>query len=476
MGATRLLKRIVLGVIGASLAVYLVFAIGLTGLEWVVRDNPKVDHSLLAHSTAPHTITHFDQGAASFQRRLELIAAARKSIALEFFIYDVDDASRLLTQALITRAREGVQVRILVDFSAPVFKLKPAYARLLGEAGVKVRYYNTSAVYRLVSIQHRSHRKLLIVDEATVLTGGRNIANDYFDLSYHYNFLDSDLEVTGPIVKTVLESFDVYWNSPLATEPEVDSEPNDEAARFVVPQAGDVALLERLRAVADSYRQSHPAHECDDLRFVTDFPNQGEKSRNVFNAIVDELRRAKREAVVESPYFVIKSGGYDVLEDLHRRGVRVRVLTNSLASTDASYAVAALYPRLGALANTGLTLSAYGGAPLPLQSTNLRGGTPRWGVHSKRGVIDGETTLLGTYNMDPRSANLNSELMLVCRGQKELAAEVLASIAAREAASRTVIERGTLVQRSALLGSAPLAHRIRFLLEMPIANLFDFLL
>ena len=95
---------------------------------------------------------------------------------------------------------------------------------------------------------------------------------------------------------------------------------------------------------------------------------------------------------------------------------------------------------------------------------------------AKRGVIDGETTLLGTYNIDPRSANLNSELMLVCRGQKELAAEVLASIAAREAASATVIDRGKIVQRSALLGASPVKHRMRFILEMPIANLFDFLL
>src|SRR6476620_8879727 len=242
----RLLTRSILAVIGAILGVYVVFAIGLTVLEWVARDNPGTGESLRAHSSAPHTIAHFDQGAASFHRRLELIASARKSIALEFFIYDVDDASRLLTQALIKRAREGVQVRILVDFSAPVFKLKPAYARLLGEAGVKVRYYNTTAIYRLVSIQHRSHRKLLIIDEATVLTGGRNIANDYFDLSDHYNFLDSDLEVTGPIVKSVLQSFDLYWNSPLAAEPARDTEPNAEAAKFVVSQPGDAALLERL--------------------------------------------------------------------------------------------------------------------------------------------------------------------------------------------------------------------------------------
>jgi cardiolipin synthase C len=472
----RILKKILLGTLGGILGVYLLFAIGLTALEWIVRENPKVGESLQAQSTAPHRLTHFDQGAASFHRRLELIQSARKSIELEFFIYDVDEASRLLTQALIKKAREGVQVRILVDFSAPVFELKPAYAHVLGEAGVKVRYYNTSAVFRLVSIQHRSHRKLLIIDGETVLTGGRNIANDYFDLSDHYNFLDSDLEVSGPIVKTILDSFDVYWNSHLSTEPEVDASPNPEAAKFVVPNKSDEAIIAKLRAAGEAYGASHKAHECRDLRFVTDFPNHGEASRKVFNAIVEELGRATREAVVESPYFVIKSGGYAVLEDLHRRGVHVRVLTNSLGSTDASYAVAALYPRLGSLADAGLTLSAYSGKPMPGQSTNLGGGDPRWGVHSKRGVIDGETTVLGTYNIDPRSANLNSELILVCRGQKELAAEVLASIAAREAASQRVIERGKIVDRSALLGDSPLKQRIRFLLEMPIANLFDFLL
>jgi putative cardiolipin synthase len=347
---------------------------------------------------------------------------------------------------------------------------------VLGEAGVAVRYYNTSAVYRLVSIQHRSHRKLLIIDGETVLTGGRNVANDYFDLSDHYNFLDSDLEVTGPIVKTVLASFDVYWNSHLSTPPEPDSSPSPEAAAFVRPQEGDGAVLEKLRAAGETYRRSHTTHECRDLRFVTDFPNHGEASRKVFNAIVDELARATRDAVVESPYFVIKSGGHAVLEDLHTRGVHVRVLTNSLASTDASYSVAALYPWLGSLADTGLTLSAYNGKPLPEQSTDVGGGSGRWGVHSKRGVIDGETTLLGTYNIDPRSANLNSELMFVCRGQKALAAEVLASIAAREAASSRVIERGTIVRRGALLGDSPLTQRLRFLFEMPIANLFDFLL
>jgi putative cardiolipin synthase len=310
-----------------------------------------------------------------------------------------------------------------------------------------------------------------------VLTGGRNIANDYFDLSDHYNFLDSDLEVTGPIVKTVLQSFDVYWNSRLATEPALDSEPNDEAARFVVPQAVMSRCSSDCVRRASHTGQSHRAHECQDLRFVTDFPNQGEKSRNVFNAIVDELRRAKQEA----------GRRIAVLRDQKRRLRRARrpaQAGRACPRADQQPRVHRRFVRRCRALSPARLTGRY--RPHALRRTAERrsprrapisgGGTPRWGVHSKRGVIDGETTLLGTYNIDPRSANLNSELMLVCRGQKDLAAEVLASIAAREAASGKVIERGTIVQRSALLGSSPLTHRIRFLLEMPIANLFDFLL
>src|SRR5690349_17326981 len=100
-GAMRILKRVVVGSAAAIAGVYLVFAIGLTALPWAVRKDPGVQSSLIAHSRSPHRIAQFDQGAASFQRRLELIASARTSIALEFFIYDVDDAARLLTQALI---------------------------------------------------------------------------------------------------------------------------------------------------------------------------------------------------------------------------------------------------------------------------------------------------------------------------------------------------------------------------------------
>jgi putative cardiolipin synthase len=473
----RTFRFVFLGLLGLILSFYLIFAVGLKALEVIVTKNSEqASESLATRSKAPHRLRHYDQGATSFYRRLQLIEGAKKTIELEFFIFDIDEASRLLTQALVKKAKEGVEIRILVDFSAPVFQLKPVYARFLAERGIKVRYYNTSSAYRLVSIQHRSHRKLLIIDGETVITGGRNIANDYFDLSPRYNFLDSDLEVSGPVVKTVLASFDVYWNSRLSVDPETALERDPEAEKFFLPLEADLAILEKIKNLGEAYLRDHPAFTCGDLAFVTDFPNHGEASRKVFSSIVEVLGEAKKSVVVESPYFVIKSGGYEVLESLKKRNVSLTVLTNSLASTDADYAVAALYPRLGALADAGLSLYAYKGAPLSGQSSSVSGEESRWGVHSKRAVIDGETTLLGTYNVDPRSANLNSELMLVCRGGKDLAMAVSASIQARQGASHLVIDQGKLVGRALLLDNTSFAQRLRLFAEIPVANLFDFLL
>ena len=113
----------------------------------------------------------------------KLIESAQKSIELEFFIYEIDTASRLITQALARKAQEGVRVRLLVDFALPVFKLAPRYIQTLEKAGVEVRYYNTAGFERFFAAQHRTHRKLLVVDRQHAIIGGRNIADEYFDLS-----------------------------------------------------------------------------------------------------------------------------------------------------------------------------------------------------------------------------------------------------------------------------------------------------
>lgn len=463
-------RRALLVVLGLVLLLYLVFLGLMTVTEQRWLGSPPFHPAIDVVSTQPHELTLVDGGAQSLAVRLALIREAQSALDLEFFIYDLDAASRIVTRALVERAQAGVRVRVLVDFSLAVFQLRPRYAKELAAAGVEVRYYNTSSVARFFSVQHRTHRKILLADAVAAMVGGRNIADDYFDLSSHYNFLDSDVVVRGPAVSDMQESFDLYWESPWSTR---WTEPEDLAAgageSLLAPRADD----EKLVADIAGLPLALPSHTCNNLRFVTDYPGVGLQNRRVFQAITEVLASAKQEVFAESPYFVLRDDGVAVLQSITERGVEVNVLTNSLHSTDAYYTVSPLYFSLRSLAVDNFKLFAYAGhAP---KVTAAFPGSQRWGVHSKRAVIDDDTIMIGTYNIDPRSANLNSELMVVCRGNTELAAQMRQDMASRIEDSQLVIGGGE-VESSNLIGDASLRSLLLMGVVTPVASLFNFLL
>lgn len=476
------IKKIFKYLMVATLSLYLFFILGLATINWWMTKSSGSEEGVQANSKETHSISLYNSGFQSLYSRLELIKQAKTSIELEFFIFNLDEASRLLTQALIERAQQGIEVRLLVDFSAPVFQLKPIYARYLRKYGVQVRYYNTSAAYRLLSMQHRSHRKLLIVDGAAVITGGRNIGNEYFDLSQDYNFLDTDIELRGPIVQAIKKSFNLYWDSSLSRiadeiEKEMTSEELELAKSFFSEKKSDAQILEKVTMFGG--QQGAKSYPCHDVTFVTDIPNQGESNRRVYQAIARELADAKSEVVAESPYFVIKQEGYDILKAATSRGVKLNFLTNGLYSTDASYSVASLFFNVKWLAKTNMELRIFEGDSIETQAERPKdgelSGAKRWGLHSKRAVIDRATILVGTYNIDPRSANLNSELMVICRNQIDLAQELLADIAARSQRSKIVIQNGNY-NRLHILTGASYNQITKLFLLLPASNLFDFLL
>ena len=236
---------------------------------------------------------------------------------------------------------------------------------------MEVRYYNTASVARFFSVQHRTHRKILLADGAAAMIGGRNIANDYFDLSDHYNFLDSDVLITGEVVGAIQESFDLYWNSPWVVTP--DSVGDDE----LIAEGASARALLTLEPATSSFSSAWPnvntglsTHTCPKIRFVTDYPGAGLHNRKVFGAILETLARAKRRVVAESPYFVLRGDGLAAVGELVARGIDLTVLTNSLHSTDAYYTVAPLYFSLDAVADTGLSAvrlrrDGAGRAPAP---------------------------------------------------------------------------------------------------------------
>ncbi len=439
--------------------------------------------SIDVRSRAPHTLVLLDEGFDSLAERLRLIDQARESIELEFFIYELDTASRLVTQALARKASEGVKVRLLVDFARPVFKLAPHVAGELAAAGVQVRYYNTAGLVRFFAANHRTHRKLLVVDRRAAIVGGRNIGDDYFDLSARYNFLDSDLLIEGPVAAAITDSFELYWASDwVARPPASDASTPSQGAQ---PARGAAQAAPALLGPADSaltdlagqLRSHAPAHQsttCHDLHFVTDYPGSGVERRRVFQEITRLSQEAREQIVVESPYLVLRDDGLAVLQALAQRGVKLQFLTNSLHSTDAFYTVASLANALDRLNLPRTEVWAYQGAPL--KTSPRAAASPRWGVHAKRAVFDDHTVAIGTYNIDPRSANLNAELMVVCRGNRELAAAVKASIGARIAQSRAIVGTPAAGGFDALVEGADPDTLLMMRAVAPFARLLDVLM
>ena len=469
------MRRLVFATLaGLALLVAVAYLALAAGLAWSARElrSELADSASVAvekTSLAPHAVTLLDDGLASLAARLDLIRGAQHSIDLEFFIYELDFSARWITAELVERARAGVRIRLLVDFAGPVFALRPEYAGFLQAQGIEVRYYNTSPLYRFVSVHHRNHRKLLVVDDHAAIVGGRNIADDYFGLSERYNFLDSDLLVRGEIVGAMRETFDLYWNSQFTRQPE-----QRPARDFLADRPGDAERRALIEPVARARLAASPAGVCRETAFVTDLPGIAVVDRRVYPAIARAMAAAQTEVVGESPYFVLTGEGAELVRGTVERGVKVSVLTNSLHSTDAFYTVAALWLNLGDVAATGLTLHAFDGHAAPSSPTVPLPETRR-GTHAKRAVIDGRDYLIGTYNVDPRSANLNSEMLFICRDGPTIADAARANIAIRSTTAALLAGHGKTDHAALVIGAGP-GDIARMLVVMPLAHLFAFLL
>ncbi len=428
--------------------------------------------SIYSRMKTPHQIEVIPYGVDSFIKRIEMIQNADESIELEFFIYDLDLASKIVTNELIKASERGVKVRILVDFSIAVFKLAPEYTNFLKEKGIEVRYYNTISNTNFIAVQHRNHRKLLIIDGKIAMTGGRNIANDYFDLGEHYNFHDFDITVEGEVVKDIRQSFFNYWESDYASVPELPSE-KFESDFFRVGE--ESARVMKYLASLKSKLSYENKFECQDITFITDSPGVLVSNRQVYRRLEKLVQTAKNEFIVESPYLVLRTDGANLIKSAIDNGVEFSVLTNSLYSTDAYYTAAALALNLRTIHDLGLKTFVYNGTnsydSYKLLNSNEHS---KWGVHSKRAVIDGKHTIVGTYNIDPRSANLNSEMVIICRDNPELAKAVRDDIKLRMNHSRELKKVPFGVDL--ITKGAGAMEKLKFYLSMPLVYFLDFLL
>ena len=363
------------------------------------------------------------------EARVEMVLGAKEEILTSAFIFGNDPFTLTSLSMLRDAARRGVTVRVIVD--AQWNKIPRAVqAHLLAEK-IEIREYHPFRFDRLHWVTRRMHDKMAVVDGRVLLAGGRNVESTYFGFGRQIkrrNYIDLDLQAEGGVVGEARSYFFRLWASrdvrPVrarATTAQIL-----EASRVL--DQYKIWLDERIEAArSDPDRPAPNLVEVGPVRFLHD--PVGKKKRGD-SGVGHDLRAlldgARESVVIESPYLVPSKAFEESLWRALARGVRVRILTNSLGTTDNLWAQAGYVGHKKDLVKQGVELWEYLGPEC---------------LHSKAGVFDGETGTVGSYNLDPRSELLNTELALVFQ-DPELAAEMMRTMDEHLERSVRIDERG----------------------------------
>ncbi len=371
--------------------------------------------------------------------RLLLVDLAQESIDAQYYVWKGDETGKLLAMRLLDAADRGVQVRLLVD---DVFLLRADDDIVLLDRhpNIEVRVFNPwqkrgSVWQRGIEflgfgkqLNQRMHNKLLVADNRFAIVGGRNIGNAYFGMDRNYNFRDLELVCTGPVTDDIADSFDVYWNNDWATPGEAFERPGRKLPEPGVVRTETLAELgqsERLRqADLDNDRLwNQHLQEFNELANIgqvwvvyDDPPTSVASNKGVRK--VEKLRdidvEISSELLVASAYFIPTQDFMKNLIEHRQRGVRIRVLTNSMASTNHTMVNSGYGPWRRRLIEAGVELYEYRQRPADTGAIELHGITGDFiTLHTKAFVVDREYSYVGSLNMDPRSMQINSEMGLL---------------------------------------------------------------
>ena len=369
----------------------------------------------------------------AFAARALLAAAAERTLDVQYYIWRHDMSGTLLAEALRRAADRGVRVRLLLDDNNTA-SLDTVLTALDQHPNIEVRLFNPFRMrrWRLLAylvdfarLNRRMHNKSFTVDGQATIIGGRNVGDEYFGVGHDFGFIDLDVLAIGPVVADVARDFERYWTS-------ASSQP---AAR-VLPTASPAALAEVAAAAARverdpaatvylaalgscSFVQELMAgllrFEWAAVHMVSDDPAKGlgraREDQLLWSRLREIVGTPSRALQLVSPYFVPGAIGVRDLSNLARQGVAVSVLTNALEATDVAAVHAGYAKRRKALLEAGIALFELrrsAGAP----SARGQGiaGSSASSLHAKTFAVDGARLFVGSFNFDPRSQRLNTEL------------------------------------------------------------------
>lgn len=404
----------------------------------------------MSRKTGVYVLEEGDEGMIA---RAWLCGYAAQSIDVQYFIFSADNVGLIAADYLVRAADRGVKVRILVD-DILVEADGQSLLTLDGHPNIEIKIYNPlvnigkttgqkikSFAGNFTEANMRMHNKTFIVDRSIVITGGRNIADEYFDYDHEYNFRDRDVLLLGGAVSDVQGSFNEFWMSAL-------SKPVAgllDTAGIQVNKADPFGKLhayacdsnnfwpqvrERIKGVPKAFEailKSGKLFWVDSVLFVSDMPGKNDGKKGMEGggastaALIKLVSEAKSSVLIESPYLVTTDIGKKLFRDAVKRGVKVQIITNSLASTDNLEAFSGYQRDRKALLETGVEIYEF--RPDAAERYKVMTGSlqkklnyaPVFGLHAKTMVVDGQIAVIGTFNLDPRSANLNTECVTIIK-------------------------------------------------------------
>jgi cardiolipin synthase C len=374
-------------------------------------------------------------GRASFATRALLARVAARSIDVQTYIWHDDATGTTLYNEMLRAARRGVRIRLLLDDANTTPEIDSILAMLMAQPNVEVRLYNpfTSRGSKVLGylgdfgrLNHRMHNKSYTVDNLVTVVGGRNLADEYFEAAGTTSLADLDAMAVGDVVLEVSAEFDLFWNSASAYPAttilaDVSAMTADTFARHLRDEL-DVPSAAAYREAIASTRGVQElldgtlALEWTTARIINDDPAKtlapsSQTELQLLPKLTAALGQPARSLDMISPYFVPGDAGVAALSAMATRGVRVRVLTNSLAATDVSPVHAGYMKARVALLQAGVQLYEL----KPTASTIERhahqiGSSAKAGLHAKTYAVDDRKIFVGSFNLDPRSSKLNTEM------------------------------------------------------------------
>ncbi len=373
----------------------------------------------------------------AFCARMFLIREAERTLDVQYYIWHKDITGTLLLEAIHRAAERGVRVRLLLDDNGSI-GLDEELNALDSHPNIEVRLFNPCMIRSakwlgylidFSRVNRRMHNKSLTADNKATIVGGRNIGDEYFGATNGVLFADLDVLCVGPVVNKVSSDFDRYWASESSYPiglilPPVDRTRLDQLATTAATVEQDPAALAYVNAVHQSnfIRQLLDGNlilEWADIKMVSDDPAKGLGKAEAEGLLAHQLREIigepTRNVALISPYFVPTAAGVEAFSEMAKRGVKINILTNSLDATDVAIVHAGYAKWRKGLLKAGITLyemksmsSEVGGNRAP-----FRFGSSGSSLHAKTFAVDGERVFVGSFNFDPRSVNLNTELGFV---------------------------------------------------------------